>query len=661
MLTPEEMEEVRKLEALEKSGEIGPSKLSPEEEAELAQLEREEQAGEFEQIKNAPIGYEEANLGTWNRARYSIEPLETNRKALLVQEFGAENVAEKDGETYIKQKGKWLPVNAEGLSTADFADLAGSAPEILGAGAGAMLGAGPGSIPMALAGGGAGSIIRQGISGALGTPQEATAVERGSEVLLSSAMSGAGAGIAKGGKWAIKKAVKNARKLFPKLNIDIDGKKLMKIAKEQNLPEPTVGQLAGGKHLEVEKALGERRFWGRKVREQTEKQVQAIKDNLQKEVGDFVETTSDRAGAGFRLKSLAKARIDKTKELAGKMFDDVSEAGRDVVLPRRDFQISLLNNFNKLGLFDMDGRPMKHTFETGLTTEQFKRVQGVFGKLLEGTKAGASAPNSLGVDTINVNTINTMRKFLDGNIKEGSLQGVDNVLLLKLRKTLMDTAEDMLSKKSDFHRTQFQVARNLWSDYIKQSKQFAKGGAKGLGIEDLSDERVLQRVFTSKNNVKMMREMTHPDHVREAGIEYINDLFTQKLSGQGQASAQGIISSMKKSREAIIEAVGQDKYKKIMDNLFYLNKIGKPINPSRTAIVNMMDLSPTNLFSGAMERASYGARKALIPMEEFAEQGLQKNKALLPRGLSGLTDEWQREQAVKTRGPNAPKIPYRRY
>ena len=662
-LTNEEIQEMQELENLEKQGVIGPSAggLTDLEKLELSQLEEANSAGEFEDIKNNPIGYKEADLGTWNRTRYSIEPLDTNRKALLVQEFGKENVAEKDGETYIRQKNEWRPVNAEGLSTADFADMAGAAPEVLGAGAGAALGLGAGSIPFSIAGAGAGSVVRQGVSALLGTPQEATPIERGAEVLLSGTMGGLGTGLVKGGRFALKKAVKNARKMFPKLEIDIDGKELMRIAKEQKLPEPTVGQLAGGKHLDVEKALGERRFWGRKIRQQTQDQVEAIKNNLTDEVGDFVEVTSDRANAGFKLKSYARQRIDKTKQVAGELFDKTADIGRDVTLPRKDFQVSLLDNFNKLGLFDMDGKPMKHSFETGLTTEQFKRVQDIFGKLLEGTKQGASGADSLGVDVIDVNTINTMRKFLDGNIKEGSLQGVDNLLLIKLRSKLMDTAEDMLSKKSDYHKSQFQIARALWSDYVKQTKQFAKGGTKGLGIEDLSDERVLERVFSDVNKVKMMKDMSHPKYVQEAGVEYINDLFTKKLGGRGQASSQGIITSMKKNREAIVEAIGSKKYKTIMDNLFYLNKIGKPINPSRTAIVKMMDLSPSNLLAGGMERLNYAAKEALIPMEEFVKKGAKDNKAITARGLSLLTDEYQREKAVKTRGPNAPKIPYRRY
>lgn len=659
-LTPEEMQELKVLKIEKEQGLLEPAQpqgLTPQEQAELSQLRKENENGELE---TEVISTREASLGTWNRARHSIEPIESNRKALLVQEFGEENTREIDGEMYIKQNDKWKPVNADGVSTADFADLAGSAPEIVGVGAGAMLGMGAGSIPASIAGGMAGSVVRQGISGLLGTPQEdATVGERVAETALSGGMAGLGTGAVKGGKWAFKKAVKNARKLFPKMDIGDTGRELIKIAKEQNLPQPTKGQLAGGKHLEIEKALGERRFWGRGVRAETKKQIEAIKNNLD-DITDFASSSDNSVmQSGGRLKDYAQARIQKTKEVAGGLFDKVTEAGKDVTAPREAFRTSLLDNFNKLGILDENGAKKAYTFESKLTRPNFMKLQEVFSDMVKAIDAGKSAPNALGEDVINVNTLNTMRKTVDSYIKEGAFQGQDGLLLIKLRTNLLDTTEDMLSAKSDFHRSQFQIARNLWSDYLKQSKQFAKGGSKGLGIEDLSDEKVLARVFGDVKKVKLMKEMSHPKHVESAGIDYIDDILKRRIGGENQISARGAINELKKRGDAIKEAIGGTKYKKIMDNLTYLDEIGRPINPSRTAIVKMMDLSPTNLFSGGMEALNYKAKSALIPMERAIGKTV-KNRAIAPRGLSALSDEWQREQSEKVRGPRAQKIPYRR-
>lgn len=140
----------------------------------------------------------EASLGFINRAKYSLEPIQSNRKALLEQQFGQDNIMEdKNGELFVRQNNKFVPVNKDGFSTADVADFAGAIPEMAGGLAGGAAGVaaglatsgGLGSVPMAIitgaAGAGAGSAIRQGLSAAVGTPQVASLGERALETGLS--------------------------------------------------------------------------------------------------------------------------------------------------------------------------------------------------------------------------------------------------------------------------------------------------------------------------------------------------------------------------------------------------------------------------------------------------------------------------------------------
>lgn len=161
----------------------------------------------------------EAELGFINRAKYSIEPLQSNREAFLRQEFGKENVISKDGELFVKQGGSFLPVNKEGVSTADVAEFAGATPEILGTGVGFISGGlTPASIAGGIAGGVAGSAIRQGLSAASGVPQVASVKERSIETGLSGLFGAAGSGVVKAapvvGKGAIK-AVDKATDIIP--------------------------------------------------------------------------------------------------------------------------------------------------------------------------------------------------------------------------------------------------------------------------------------------------------------------------------------------------------------------------------------------------------------------------------------------------------------
>lgn len=201
------------------------SGLTPEEEFELATIDQE--LATREQAPAASVNpSREASLGFVNRARYAIEPLESNRMALLAQEYGQENIQQDDkGNVYLKQNGQFRPVNKPGFSTADVADFAGALPEmaggVVGMGVGAVGGGGVASIPLAMglgaAGGGLGSIVRQGTSALLGTPQVATVVERASETGLSAGIGGAFGGAGQALKLAapsIKSGAKSVADVF---------------------------------------------------------------------------------------------------------------------------------------------------------------------------------------------------------------------------------------------------------------------------------------------------------------------------------------------------------------------------------------------------------------------------------------------------------------
>lgn len=606
----------------------------------------------------------EADLGTMNRLQYSIEPLESNRKAFLTQQFGAENVKEDDtGEVYLKQQGEWRPVNKDGLSLADGADFVGAIPEMAGAGiagfAGGATTAGVGTIPSAMAGAGVGSAVRQGVSALLGTPQVATPIERASEIGLSVGMGAAGAAGGKALSGVGKKGIKFVKKAFPKLKISDDGLKLINIAKKEGLPTPTPGQIAGGDDLVMEKAFGHRRFFGRKVRQKTNKQIEKIKENLGKKFGDFVDTESSRADVGLQIKNRADEYIKTVKGTAGDLFKEVAEEAKDVGVDAKSFTDDLLKNFQKTGLFDASGNPLQHTSRTGMTEDAFEKTQQIFGKILKdlsnsGTDLvdGVITPGQKG-QFIDANTLNTMRQFIDKNISEQGY-GFDDVMLIKMKNHFMNVTESMLNMKDPALKNKFRTARNLWAKQLKLNNQFKKGGQKGLGIADINDHEVLRKVFTGKNQVKMLKEMTDDATAEKAGISYINDILTKRVGKTGQKGAQGAISSLKEKREALIEAVGEEKYRSLMDNLHYLNRVGESINPSQTNIIKMMsDLGPINMFSGAVDAAQYKGKKVsknfIKSMEKFNKRVANRTR----KAAIGLSDSAQRDASYLTRGPNS--------
>ena len=665
-LSESEALELAQLEKEESQGLFSPPTnmaLSKNEEMELAQLEREESEGLFSTPSMPTNNGREADLGTLNRLQYSVEPLESNRKAFLTQQFGVENVKEDaDGETYLRQNGEWRPVNKDGLSLADGADILGATPEMIGGAvagfAGAVTTGGLGAIPSAMIGAGAGSALRQGASALLGTPQVANPIERVSEIALSTGMGAAGAAGGKALKAVGGKTIKTIKKAFPKLKVSVDGEKLLKIAEKEGLPKPTPGQMAGGHDLKMEKALGHRKFFGRKVRKRMEEQTEAIKSNIANKFGDFVDTESKRSEVGYSLKNRAKEYINGVKEKSGDLFNEVAEESKDIGIDAKEFKDSLVKQFQKLGVFDYQGKPIAHTSRTGMTEDAFNKTQNIFGKLLKdidnsGTDLiDGTIMNGQKGQYLDANTINTMRKFINSNIKEQGY-GFDDVLLMKLQNNFMDVSESMLESKNPALKEKFKLARALWSEQLTLNKQFKKGGVNGLGISDLSDEKVIDRIFNNKKTVKILKSMTDKESAEKAGITYVNNILSKKGGGVDQKVANSALNTFKEKREALIEAFGREKYDTLVNNLHYMNRIGESINPSETKIVDLMtSLNPFNIAAGAFESVQHKARGASKNFIKSAEKFNKRLPNRVRKAAIGLSDSSQREASYLTRGPN---------
>jgi hypothetical protein len=587
-------------------------------------------------INQLPPVTDEADLGLTTRFKYSLEPLESNRRALLIEQFGAENVKEDEkGDLFVMQNGQFHPVNAPGISFTDVANIAGALPEGLGTTAGAMAGMGVGSVPAAAGGAALGSAIRQGLSAAVGTPQVAPPSERAGEVLLSGVMGAGGAMIGKGIKTA-------AKKIFPRFRVD---EKIKNIAKELDLPEPTTGQLAKGRDLEIEKQLAETPFFGRKIRRINDKQITKIKQNLRDQFGDFGEVDMDRAGVGSTLKERAGKTVSAIKNQSQGLYDEITAGAKEVAVPSNEFKRSLAGQFNKLGLVDEAGNKLKHSAKTGLTKTQFERLQGIASDVLEQIDNSAGeipGTKNMGIDASDINVI---RKYVDANIREGQKAQLDDVALIKLRESLMEVTEDMLSEVDPKLQSQFREARGLWKKYLENKKIFETG--KGLNLKNMSDEKVLQRVFRDKDSVESFKQLVDDESAKEAGDSFIRDILSKRIGGEEQISARGAISAIRAKREAIREAIGKDAYNTMMKNLEFLDMVGKPINPSKTAITDLR----TNILKGtglSLQRA--GRTKLRGAVENLPITGLK---------LSNIAgDPFQRESAFDHFA--GPKVPYKK-
>lgn len=673
MLTPQEQAELAALEqeevqALQVMPQTQDGGLTPQEAQELAMLEQEEiQAQQAPSPKVNPS--REASLGFVNRSRFAIEPLESNRRALLAQEYGQENVMEDErGNVYLRQGNEFRPVNKEGFSTADIADIGGALPEAIGGGVGALVGAigggGVASLPAAMGlgavGGAAGSAARQGASALLGTPQIANARERVTEAGMSAAFGAIGSGAGKLIAEGAKKAAPYAKRIFPKLGISKEGLKLSSIAKKEGIPMPTPAQMAGGRDLDLEKVLAARPVYGYGIRKTVDKQVDAIKSNLSSVAGDFMDVDSAAPKVGAKIQEGANRLISGIKQTARDQFDNVAKEGAGITVPADRFASDFLENLKGIGLFDDAGNAMAHSSKSGLTKSQFDRLQEIGGKILQDAKVSGvtqlpgSKSGLSGAGSLDVNTINTMRKFIDANIKEGSKQGYDDALLIKMREAFLDVTENMLGSKDEGLKNEFKSARALWKRHLDMKDII---GRKGLGIDGLSEEKVIQRIFRDKKSVQQAKQVLAPKEIEEAGKTFLNDLFSTRLGKEGQIGAANALKVVKENKEAIIESLGQEAYSKIRNNLFMLDKIGAPVNPSRTEITRLMGsiLDPKEHLQGIAQTVERKARGAAAG----TARSLVNTTRQLPQRAGGvaniLGDNSQRAGAYFTRGP-APKF-----
>jgi len=644
--------------------------LSPEEEREFQVLQKEEelfqqqeaqaqqqerQKAEADRLRSAP----EADLGFTTRAKFALEPIESNRIALLVEKFGPENVIKgPEGDLFLNQNGEIRPVNTEGISTADLAELVGSAPEIaasvgLGA-AGAATGLATGgttSIPAALAGGAAGatlgSAVRQAASAFLGTPQVATAEERGKELAVSGALGLGGAGV---GQFA-GRVLKPAAKAFPSV-FGKAAKPVREAAKRAGI-KLTFGQKVGGTALENELALGKIPIFGRNVRKTIKAQQETIEKNLKDEFGDFLQEAvpTDELGAG--IKKTAQKKIDAVAKRAGELFDDVMKQADDVAVDGDVLKEGFLKSTKGLGLFDDAGNalPWNPQNAIGATRDEFLNTQKVIKEVIDSfTASKAPAKSALGpgakdivessVDFIepekNIVTatgLNNIRRSLDAQLRKARLEQNSKRILSSVRSAINDVTSEMLEAKSPKLAKDFRKARTLWAEKLRLENMGQKGGVKLLGDKALADEKVLEKAMTNTKAYQELVDLVGEDNARGAAEKFVKDQLQRKV---GEDAATRKVETLRtllvdKKGAVLKKALGARKFNRLKDNLRLLEANAKSLNPSETKTLDLIT-NPFGLAEGAFTAAKGAARKTLS--REFVEPVLEQG---VPGGVAGIT------------------------
>jgi hypothetical protein len=173
-------------------------------------------------------------------------------------------------------------------------------------------------------------------------------------------------------------------------------------------------------------------------------------------------------------------------------------------------------------------------------------------------------------------SIDTMRKALDANISEGKRLGYDDLVIKKLRDKYLDISTSMLDAKNPELAGKFKVARKLWAQSFDLEDKAEK-------LAKISDENIVKDMMTSVQKMREYKQTLGDAEVKKAAMSHINDLFAERLGKEGQVGAGQAIKILRQKNELLKEAIGEKNLKRLNDNLFVLDIIGAPVNPSRTA------------------------------------------------------------------------------
>lgn len=584
------------------------------------------------QMGTTPINKDqEASLGFGTRAQYAIEPIQSNRKALLQQKYGTDNVLEQDGELFINQNGQFLPVNKDGVSVADFADFAGATPEmvggVVGTVAGVIGGGGVASVPAAIAlgaaGGATGSAARQGLSSFIGTPQVATSGERVAETALSGAFGGVGSAIGLGAKAVAPKVkagissiikslpgrgeiVENTAKTVGKSEINLaaelvpeyapktvdsimgkvsdqsqreavqtEMKKLNEIALRQNLPAPTYAQAAQGKAIIAESEVLDTPLISGKVRKTVDTQLKNIQSNLEKITGKFIDVDSTAYDVGIATREYAESSVESVKKLASELYQKVEDEGADAMIGKSTFLNKFKDKAGELGLINPDLTRSQYAADSSFTPDTFKTLQDtVFGGL-DAIRKNPSAK-------IRFESANALRKFIKNSAEEQRDKNPNAARLLeKFGRELDGTIEGILNREAPKLGEKFKEANRNWAKYKTQDETLSK-----YLKADIGDENVAKAIMSNSFKVKAIKEIIGEGNMREVGKTYVKDILSN-LGKSGIGRADTAMTAIKKNRAQLVEALGDSTYQDLVENLHFLNRTGQPLSVSRQSLLKL--------------------------------------------------------------------------
>jgi hypothetical protein len=363
--------------------------------------------------------------------------------------------------------------------------------------------------------------------------------------------------------------------------------KLQGIAFRQGLPEPTIAQATQGKSILAEKNLMDVPLYGKKIREQADAQVAAVRKNLENEVGDFVNAPTHPQVIGEMTKNLGDTNVQIQKQLATNLYDKVDELGANATTGKRTFFNKYRDFAGEQGLINPDLSRAKYAADTGLTRSEFDTLQNAIFDGMDAIKKSASP-------TIPFNSINALKKTLASTVEDNIIKDSNGVetytntarILNRFVKDLDGSIQSSLNREHPELGATFREANKRYAEF-----KDTQGIANKLFGDKVSPEDVMKKVMSNTNNIESMKKVVGEDKMREIGMAHANDILSNILPKSGEGRADSAINALKKIRPELESSIGEKSYNNIMDNLYYLNKTKEPLVISRESASHLWALA----------------------------------------------------------------------
>lgn len=621
-------------------------------------------------------------LGAGTRAALSFASGDEEKRAYLQKKFpgillGQVNRGAKEAQDVVKLPGESLYryIDKPGFTMTDIADFAGDIPAV---GTGILSGimaapSGPGAIPAAMAGAGAGELARKAIGRELiGIPRKQTAGEDAADVAV---VTGTG-GLAQYGLNKLPALKEGAKKLFgliPKGNIAKEATEAMvETGAKQVLPEETLfpqkvfekalspqsskeltekygGQAAAKAGLkeyptsqrlsEVVKNLPDLQYKPLPIHEQmlgdkTSYDILKLRKELPDEIGQALNNYEQlmkqeaqeklfdvpravagrdplpKVEAGESLLQTVKGSYEAKKEALGPIFQQFDRTRLPKVEIIPILKDKLVVDLPRLKPYlDLD-------METGnLVIRPFTPKMGITETAHSKLNTALQALNS---PSLSFREMQNIREYLRQSIDPVNPKSTQ--ILQDTRKSLLDFMDKLMTTykpKADVKGAFRAYAQN--EQYLEQFERIIGGKVDNLDQLLLANpERVLDRVFSSVNNAEVSKKLLGDQSFNQVASDYLASML-EKATDKGVLSSNKFMTQYRKKQDVLKRVLPKEVTSRVesLGDLMRIIPDAASPNTSGTAKASQI--------LGSLAKGN--PRKAGGDLLDLIKQGVQGKKA----------------------------------